>query len=173
MRDGPGFTPERCPAPRRRPDAGPVVLQITEIRIKLVSGTRDKLRGFASITLDDALVVRDIKIIDGGEGLFVAMPSRKLCDRCERCSGKNSIRARYCNDCGTRLAGERAHLDERGRPRLYADIAHPIKQSARNSIQEAILSAYAQEFEYSKQEGYVATEFKDMDYDSWGEYTAS
>ena len=56
------------------------------------------------------------------------------------------------------------------RPDLFA---HPINQSARNSIQEAILSAYAQEFEYSKQEGYVATEFKDMDYDSWGEYTAS
>jgi stage V sporulation protein G len=148
------------------------VLQITEIRIKLVPGTRDKLRGFASITLADALVVRDIKIIEGGEGLFVAMPSRKLCDRCERCAGKNSFRARYCNDCGARLAGDRAHLDERGRPRLYADIAHPINQSSRGAIQDSILSAYAQEFEFSQQEGYVATEFKDMDYDSWGEYTA-
>jgi stage V sporulation protein G len=172
MRDGRGFVGERSPARRHRPDAGSVVLQITEIRIKIVPGTRDKLRGFASVTLADALVVRDIKIIEGGEGLFVAMPSRKLCDRCERCGGKNSIRARFCNDCGGRLAGDRAHLDERGRPRLYADIAHPINQSSRGAISDAILSAYAQEFEYSQQEGYVATEFKDMDYDSWGEYTA-
>ena len=56
-------------------------MHITEIRIKLLSNQRDKLRAFASLTIDNCLVVRDIKIIEGGHGLFVAMPSRKLCDR--------------------------------------------------------------------------------------------
>lgn len=145
------------------------MLNITELRVKLVPGKRDKLRGFASITLDDSLVIRDIKIIDGGDHLFVAMPSRKLHDRCPTCGAKNYIRARYCNDCGKRLKPERADMDERGRPRLYADIAHPIHQLARDLIQNAILEEYGREVERSKQVGYVAQEFADLDYDSYQE----
>lgn len=140
-------------------------MNITEIRIKLLLSQRDKLRGFASVTIDDVLVIRDIKVIEGARGLFVAMPSRKLCDRCPSCAAKNHIRARYCNDCGTRLAEDRGELDERGRPRLYADIAHPIHQAARDFVQGAVLAAYAAELERSKQEGYVAASFDDLDYD--------
>ena len=145
-------------------------MQLTETRIKLLFNSRDKLRGFASITIDNCLVVRDIKIIEGGRGLFVAMPSRKLCDRCPSCAAKNHIRARYCNDCGTRLRAERGDLDERGRPRLYADIAHPINQEARDFVQNQILRAYDAELERSKQEGYVAQSFDDLDYDYLEEY---
>ena len=140
-------------------------MNITEIRIKLVPGKRDKLRGFASITLDDFLVIRDIKIIEGGQGVFVAMPSRKLCDRCPHCAGKNHVRARYCNDCGQRLDPGRADMDERGRPRLYADVAHPIHQEARDFVQGAVLEEYRLELERSSQEGYVETTFDDLDYD--------
>ena len=53
--------------------------------------------------------------IDGNKGLFVAMPSRKLHDRCPACAGKNHIRARFCNDCGHRLKEGRGDLDDRGR----------------------------------------------------------
>lgn len=147
----------------------PALLNITEIRIKLVPGQRDKLRAFASLTLDGALVIRDIKIIDGGDRLFVAMPSRKLCDRCAHCGGKNYVRARFCNDCGERLERDRAELDERGRPRLYSDIAHPINQRARDQFQTAILSALERELELSKRDGYVATTFEDLDYEVWEE----
>lgn len=149
------------------------MLNITEIRVKLVHGTRDKLCAFASITLENAIVVRDIKIIAGGDRLFVAMPSRKLCDRCPRCGGKNYVRSRYCNDCGTRLGKDRAQLDDRQRPRLYSDIAHPIHQRARTHFQEAIIAAYQKELEASRQDGYVATEFADMDYQAWSEDGAS
>ena len=147
-------------------------MNVTEIRIKLLFNSRDKLRGFASITLDNLLVVRDIKIIEGGKGLFVAMPSRKLCDRCPSCAAKNHIRARYCNDCGARLAESRGDLDERGRPRLYADIAHPINQDSRDFVQTQILRAFHEEVERSKQEGYVAKSFDDLDYDYLDEYSA-
>ncbi len=147
-------------------------MNITEIRIKLLFNSRDKLRGFASVTLDNLIVVRDIKIIEGGKGLFVAMPSRKLCDRCPSCAAKNPIRCRYCSDCGTRLSENRGDLDERGRPRLYADIAHPINQDARDFVQTQILKAYYDEFERSKQEGYVAKSFDDLDYDYLDESSA-
>jgi stage V sporulation protein G len=147
----------------------PQLVNITEIRIKLVPGHRDKLRAFASLTIDGALVVRDIKIIDGGARTFVAMPSRKLCDRCQQCGGKNYVRARYCNDCGARLGRDRADIDERGRPRLYSDIAHPIHQRARDQFQEAILSAFGKEIEASGRDGYIATTFEDMDYEQWEE----
>ena len=110
-------------------------MELTEIRIKLIRDKADKLRAFASITLDQTLVIRDLKIIEGGNGLFVAMPSRKLCDRCPACGGKNHLRSRFCNDCGARLRDYRGRMDERGRPRLYADISHPINQDARDYVQ--------------------------------------
>jgi stage V sporulation protein G len=53
-------------------------VNITEIRITLRDD--NKLKGFASITLDDAFVIRGLKIIDGSTGPFVAMPSRKRKD---------------------------------------------------------------------------------------------
>lgn len=138
-------------------------MNLTEIRVKLLPRPMDKLLGFASITIDDTLVVRDIKIIEGPNGLFVAMPSRKLCDRCLRCSNKNPLRARYCGDCGARLSDGRGLVG--GRKRFYADIAHPIHQRAREFVQGAVLGAYRLELERSKQDGYRALEFDDLDYE--------
>lgn len=142
-------------------------MNITEVRVKLLENQPDKLRGFASITIDDFIVIRDLKIIEGGSGLFIAMPSRKLCDRCPSCGGKNHLRARFCNDCGRRLRSDRGVHDERGRKRLYADISHPIHQKARAFVEERVLVAFHQEFERSKQDGYVATTFEDLDYESY------
>lgn len=53
-------------------------MNITEIRITLRDD--NKLKGFASITLDNAFVIRGLKIIEGASGLFIAMPSRKRRD---------------------------------------------------------------------------------------------
>jgi stage V sporulation protein G len=142
-------------------------MEITEVRVKLLDSHPDKLRAFASITLDDRVVIRDLKIIDGANGLFIAMPSRKLCDRCPSCGGKNHLRARFCNDCGRRMRADRGPQDERGRMRLYADIAHPIHQEARNFLEQCVIRAYQNEVGRSKEEGYVATTFDDLDYDSY------
>jgi stage V sporulation protein G len=144
-------------------------MKITEVRIKLVHAPGDKLRGFATITIDDALVIRDIKIIDGTRGLFVAMPSRKLQDRCPSCACKNPLRSRYCNDCGGRLRERRGPTDASGRVRLYADIAHPIHQEGRDQVQSRVVEAYHREIEASRQSGYVAQRFDDLDYDAYGE----
>ena len=73
---------------------------ITEVRIKLMEDNNERLQAFCSVTFDDAFVVRDLKIIEGTKGSFVAMPSRKLTDRCSSCGCKNHLRARFCNQCG-------------------------------------------------------------------------
>ncbi len=53
-------------------------MEITEIRISVRDD--NKLKAFASITLDNSFVIRGLKIIEGAKGLFVAMPSRKRPD---------------------------------------------------------------------------------------------
>ena len=55
-------------------------MEITEVRIKLMDEPGERLKAFCSITFDDSFVVRDLKIIEGASGLFIAMPSRKRKD---------------------------------------------------------------------------------------------
>lgn len=54
-------------------------LQVTDIRIKRIN-TEGKMRAVVSVTFDDAFVVHDIKIIEGQDKLFTAMPSKKTPD---------------------------------------------------------------------------------------------
>jgi len=54
-------------------------MNITDVRVHL-RNREDHLKAFASITLDDAFAVKDLKVIEGARGLFVSMPSRKLPD---------------------------------------------------------------------------------------------
>jgi stage V sporulation protein G len=138
---------------------------ITEVRIKLMEGGQEneRLQAFCSVTFDDAFVVRDLKIIEGTKGSFVAMPSRKLTDHCPQCGCKNHLRARFCNQCGGKL--------DESRVKLHADIAHPINSACREVIQGAVLKAYQEERERSKQPGYVCTyDDYDSDYDEVTSY---
>ena len=132
-------------------------MEISEVRIKLVEDNNERLQAFCSVTFDNAFVVRDLKIIEGTKGSFVAMPSRKLTDRCGQCGSKNHLRARYCNQCGHKLDENRAVRDADGRAKLHADIAHPINSACREVIQTAVIKAYVEEKERSKQPGYVCT----------------
>ena len=50
-------------------------LKITDVRIRLKD--ESKLKGVASITIDECFVIHDIKVIEGKDGLFVSMPSKK------------------------------------------------------------------------------------------------
>ena len=129
-------------------------MEITEVRVKLVSNKDDRLKAFCSVTMDNDFVVRDIKIIEGTGGYFVAMPSRKMSDHCDKCGSKNHLRAKFCNNCGTKLNEDRAKKDMKGRMKLHADIAHPINSECRNKLQEAVVKAFEEEDEKSKQPGY-------------------
>jgi stage V sporulation protein G len=55
-------------------------MNITDVRVRIIKKDDSKLRAVASITLDDCFVVHDIKVIEGNEGYFIAMPSRKTGD---------------------------------------------------------------------------------------------
>ena len=129
-------------------------MQITEVRIKLMDEPGERLKAFCSITFDDCFVVRDLKIIEGASGPFVAMPSRKLTAHCPSCRCKNHLRAAHCNQCGARLKEGQAIRDDEGRAKLYADIAHPINSSCREMIQQRVIRAFEEEKTRSKLPGY-------------------
>ena len=115
----------------------------------------ERLQAFCSITFDDAFVVRDLKIIEGTTGPFVAMPSRKLTAHCPQCGCKNHLRASHCNQCGGRLKEAASAKDEEGRAKLYADIAHPINSLCREMIQQRVIRAFEEEKARAKLPGYV------------------
>ena len=52
-------------------------MKITDVRVRKIND-EGKMKAVVSITFDDEFVVHDIKIIDGQNGLFIAMPSRKM-----------------------------------------------------------------------------------------------
>jgi stage V sporulation protein G len=137
-------------------------VNITEVRIKLTEAKKNRLQAFCSITIDNDFVVRDLKVIEGHKGPFVAMPSRKLTDRCPKCGGKNHLMAHFCNDCGTKLNEKRASRGV-GRLKLHADTAHPINSDCREEIQDKVIIAYKEELEKSKIPGYKPQKYDDLD----------
>lgn len=81
-------------------------MDISDIKIRKILSDDNRLKAIVSITIDDLIAIHDIKVVQGNERLFVAMPSRK---------------------------------DESGN---FRDIIHPITASAREQIENSILSAY-------------------------------
>ena len=53
-------------------------MNITDVKVFIREGNQNQLKAFVNIVIDDAFIVRNIKVIEGENGLFVAMPSRKL-----------------------------------------------------------------------------------------------
>ena len=151
-------------------------MHLTEVRINLCAGRGSRLKAFCSLTFDGTFVVRDVKLIDGNDGLFLAMPSRKLCDHCPACSEKNHLRARFCSNCGRRLNENRylTHRNGNGQNRLklHADIAHPINAECRQQIERTVLQAYHRELERSKQPGYVPPSLDGEDFDIYDDLPA-
>lgn len=54
-------------------------MEVTDVRLRRVQ-TDGRMKAIASITLDDEFVIHDIRVIDGNDGLFVAMPSKRTPD---------------------------------------------------------------------------------------------
>ena len=52
-------------------------MQITSVTVRKIEKEGSRMKGIASVLLDDAFAVHDIRIIEGDNGLFIAMPSRK------------------------------------------------------------------------------------------------
>ena len=123
-------------------------MEITEIRIALKDSPDKKLRAYATVTFDNAFVVRNIKVIEGTSALFIAMPSRRVKQPCPKCGFKNELRSKYCNQCAGLLAqsAKPAHAEEVNLAQSeHKDIAHPITQVFREYLQKKVLEAYEQE----------------------------
>ena len=55
-------------------------MQITSVNVKKIEKEESRMKGIASVLIDDCFAIRDIRIIEGNDGLFIAMPSRKNAD---------------------------------------------------------------------------------------------
>src|SRR3989338_5039767 len=127
-------------------------MEITEVRIFSKEGSNNKLNAYATITIDNAFVVRNIKVIEGKSGLFIAMPSRKIKEPCPKCNHKNVIHSKFCNECGSQIpvsalpqVSQDPDQTHDLRQSEHKDIAHPITVQAREYIQKKILDAYQEE----------------------------
>jgi len=129
-------------------------MEITEIKVFLKEGQDKKLKAYATLTFDNSFVVRNVKVIEGTKGLFVAMPSRKIKEPCPKCGFRNVVRSRFCNGCGASLPQTEPFVrtarpanpgDEAARQSEHKDIAHPITAECRDYIQKKVLAAYENE----------------------------
>lgn len=55
-------------------------MEITSVKVHKTEREGSRMKGYATVTLDDCFVVRNIRIIQGEDKLFIAMPSRKVAD---------------------------------------------------------------------------------------------
>jgi stage V sporulation protein G len=137
-------------------------MEITEVKVFLKDSPDKKLKAYVTVTFDNSFVVRNIKVIEGTNGLFIAMPSRKMKHPCVKCGFKNEARSKYCNQCGAQLplnsitSAQDASLAAQAE---HKDIAHPITQTFREYLQKKVLDAY----EHAKVEGVASIDTHEME----------
>ena len=140
-------------------------MKITDVRIKLVGGDsgRSRLRAFCTLIFDNAFVVTDLKILEGDQGYFVAIPSRKITFHCPYCRHKVIVGSNYCSSCGESVSNaEVARMLAGLNPsKQFVDIVHPINTASREYIHNAVVEAYRRELERAALPGYVSN-YDDM-----------
>ncbi len=97
-------------------------MDITEVRVFPVN--EERLKAYATITFDDCFIIRDLKVIDGNNGLFVAMPSKKRKDGTFRDTAhplNNETRERIEDVVLREYEKERTRVDDGGRPLMRDD----------------------------------------------------
>ncbi|WP_457912652.1 SpoVG family protein [Candidatus Phytoplasma sacchari] len=118
---------------------------VTSVRIKKKYKSTNRLKGIASITFDNSFAVRNIKIIQGDEGIFIAMPSVPKFPK-EDDDGINDnikkIKKNYPNN-KKNADSEVTDNNDEDSPE-FLDIAHPINSEVRNKI-ESVIKKYFEE----------------------------
>ncbi len=89
-------------------------MQITSVKVRKEEREGSRMKGRASVLIDDGLVIHNIRIIEGKNGLFIAMPSTSR--DVENESGESVT--------------------------VHRDIVHPINTEVRKMFEETILKAY-------------------------------
>ncbi|MBU2102624.1 MAG: SpoVG family protein [Candidatus Omnitrophica bacterium] len=117
-------------------------MEITEVRISLRENEGKRLKAYATVTFDNSFAVRNIKVVEGNSGLFVAMPAKKMKQFCARCGKKVEVGSRYCNHCGVQLPLAPRDSTPEGKHAIHQDLAHPINQQFRDYLQGKVLDSY-------------------------------
>ncbi|MCF7871204.1 MAG: SpoVG family protein [Candidatus Omnitrophica bacterium] len=125
-------------------------MEITEVRISLREHEGRRLKSYATVTFDNSFVVRNIKVIEGNNGLFVAMPARKVKQFCPRCGKKVEMGSKYCSNCGAQIPPPKESAQNR--QSIHQDLAHPINQQFRDYLQSKVLDAYHDKKKMASQE---------------------
>lgn len=94
---------------------GEINLVITKVDVHKVEKEDSRLRGVATVYLDDCFVIKNIRIIDGDNGLFIAMPNREIEDR---------------------------KAEDGTRTKRHVDICNPINKETRKMFEDAIIGEY-------------------------------
>lgn len=135
-------------------------MEITDVRIKLSNREGDRLKAYCSIIFDGEFVVRDVRVVEGTNGLFVAMPSRKPTLPCPQCGYRNPVSSKFCNHCGAGMIAQEPAPDSETRIRGHRDIAHPITPSCREMLQKRVIEAYQAEHDKAEDQ-YVGSDAVD------------
>jgi stage V sporulation protein G len=125
------------------------MMEITEIRVFPKEGQDKKLKAYTTVTFDNAFVVRNIKVIQGTNALFIAMPSRKMKFSCSKCGARNEVGSKFCSNCGIAIKEGSYQITAADSKAEHRDIAHPITQEFRDYLQERIIEAYKNEMSSS------------------------
>lgn len=122
-------------------------MEITEVRVFLRESGDKKLKAYATVTFDNCFVVREVKVIEGNKGLFVAMPSRRVRESCSKCGQGNPVRSKFCAHCGGTLVVAPRSIEDAAQARQseHRDIAHPINPEFREYLQTKVLNIYEEE----------------------------
>ncbi len=120
-----------------------VKIHLIKDKIQEFSATNaSRLLAFATVVLENSLIIYDLRVLRGDYGLFVGMPCRKVRDKCPSCLNKNIIQAKFCNYCGKSLDPTRTVLNRHHEEIRHLDVVHPITQDCRELITCAVLDAY-------------------------------
>ena len=106
------------------------------------------------MTFDNCFVVRNIKVIQSSNGLFIAMPSRKVKLSCEKCHFRNEAGSKFCNHCAAAIAPhESSNVRGEDAKAEHRDIAHPVTKEFREYLQTKVLEAYQKEAKEGGKQG--------------------
>jgi len=114
---------------------------ITEVNVSLAEADGpSKIKGYASMVVDGALAVHNLRLVEISGRLEVCMPDRMICDHCPECRAKVFILAHFCERCGHRLADPRERRVGGGK--AFACVVHPINREARKQVEDVVLAEY-------------------------------
>ena len=116
-------------------------MEITNVRVSL-DGASGKLLAFCTFCIDDAIVVKNVKIVSRQGGRFIAMPNDAYKTKCLTCGRRVPVNDFFCGRCGARQPDGRAPVDDDGRELHYSDVCHPVTSACRRMIEDAVFAAY-------------------------------